>query len=133
LSRVHRDILIFAFSALKTWVLHVNTFYSQILYISPVAAVNRSILSVYHSFISALLRYACLTSHGSSKSNKKLSDGRGISDYTYPSKWDLESPEISSDLKKVSLLKSSDKILPGPWLPLTDLYFPYITHLFQLY
>ena len=28
LSRVHRDILIFTSSALKTWVLHVNTFYS---------------------------------------------------------------------------------------------------------
>jgi hypothetical protein len=41
------DILIFASSALKTWVLHVNTFYSRILYISPVAAVNRSILSVH--------------------------------------------------------------------------------------
>ena len=27
LSRVHRDILIFTSSALKTWVLHVNTFY----------------------------------------------------------------------------------------------------------
>jgi hypothetical protein len=35
LSRVHRDILIFTSSALKTWVLHVNTFYSWILlYIS---------------------------------------------------------------------------------------------------
>ena len=31
LSRVHRDILIFTSSALKTWVLHVNTFYSWIL------------------------------------------------------------------------------------------------------
>jgi hypothetical protein len=47
LSRVHRDILIFTSSALKTWVLHVNTFYSWIsLYISPVTAVNISILSV---------------------------------------------------------------------------------------
>jgi hypothetical protein len=49
LSRVHSDILIFTSSALKTWVLHVNTFYSWILlYISPVAAVNISILSVLY-------------------------------------------------------------------------------------
>jgi hypothetical protein len=41
LSRVNRDILIFTSSALKTWVLHVNTFYSWILlYISPVTAVT---------------------------------------------------------------------------------------------
>jgi hypothetical protein len=34
---------------LKTWVLHVNTFYSWILlYISPVTAVNISILSVMY-------------------------------------------------------------------------------------
>ena len=43
------DILIFTSSALKTWVLHVNTFYSWILlYISPVTAVNISILSVLY-------------------------------------------------------------------------------------
>jgi hypothetical protein len=49
LSRVHRDILIFTSSAFKTWVLHVNTFYSWILlYISPVTAVNISILSVLY-------------------------------------------------------------------------------------
>jgi hypothetical protein len=42
-----RDILIFTSSALKTWVLHVNTFYSWILlYISLVTAVNISIFSV---------------------------------------------------------------------------------------
>ena len=36
LSGVHKDISIFTSSALKTWVLHVNTFYSWILlYISP--------------------------------------------------------------------------------------------------
>jgi hypothetical protein len=46
----------FTASALKTWVLHVNTFYSWILlYISPVTAVNISILSycislIYFSF-----------------------------------------------------------------------------------
>ena len=35
------DILIFTSNALKTWALHVNTFYSWILlYISPVTAVN---------------------------------------------------------------------------------------------
>ena len=57
LSRVHRDILIFTSSALKTWVLHVNTFYSWILlYISPVTAVNISyfpyhcISLIYFSF-----------------------------------------------------------------------------------
>jgi hypothetical protein len=45
----HRDILIFTSSALKTWVLHVNTFYSWILlYISPMTAVNISILSVLY-------------------------------------------------------------------------------------
>ena len=49
LSRVHRDILIFTSSALKTWVLHVNTFYSWILlYISSMTAVNISILSVLY-------------------------------------------------------------------------------------
>ena len=49
LSRVHRDILIFTSSALKTCVLHVNTFYSWVLlYISPVTAVNISILSVLY-------------------------------------------------------------------------------------
>ena len=49
LSRVHRDILIFTSSALKTWVLHVNTFYSWILlYISPMTAANISILSVLY-------------------------------------------------------------------------------------
>ena len=49
LSRVHRDILIFTSSALKTWVLHVNIFYSWILlYISPVTAVSISILSVLY-------------------------------------------------------------------------------------
>jgi hypothetical protein len=48
LSRVHRDILIFTSSAHKTWVLHVNTFYSWILYISLMATVNRSILSVLY-------------------------------------------------------------------------------------
>ena len=42
------DILIFTSSAHKTWVLHVNTFYSWILYISLMAAVNRSILSVLY-------------------------------------------------------------------------------------
>ena len=41
----------------------IYVFYSRILYISPVAAVNRSILSVYHSFISALLRCACFFMH----------------------------------------------------------------------
>ena len=43
---------IFTSSALKTWVLHVNTFYSWILlYISPVTAVNISILLlIYFSF-----------------------------------------------------------------------------------
>ena len=57
LSRVHRDILIFTSSALKTWVLHVNACYSWILlYISPVTAVNIFILShhcislIYFSF-----------------------------------------------------------------------------------
>ena len=57
LSRVHRDILIFTSSALKTWVLHVNTCYSWILlYISPVTAVSIFILShhcislIYFSF-----------------------------------------------------------------------------------
>ena len=57
LSRVHRDILIFISSALKTWVLHVNTCYSWILlYISPVTAVSIFILShhcislIYFSF-----------------------------------------------------------------------------------
>ena len=44
-----RDILIFTSSALKTWVLHVNTFYSWLLlYILPVTAVSISILSVLY-------------------------------------------------------------------------------------
>jgi hypothetical protein len=44
-----RDILIFTSSVLKTWVLHVNTFYSWILlYISPVTAINISRLSVLY-------------------------------------------------------------------------------------
>ena len=48
LSRVHRDILIFTSSALKTWDLHVNTFYSWILlYISPVTALTYLFFS-YH-------------------------------------------------------------------------------------
>jgi hypothetical protein len=56
LSRVHRDILIFTSSALKTLVLLVNTFYSWILlYISPVTAVNISILSVL--YITHLLHF----------------------------------------------------------------------------
>ena len=51
LLRVHRHILIFTSSALKTWVLHVNTFYSWILlyiHVSLVTAVNISILSVLY-------------------------------------------------------------------------------------
>jgi len=52
-----RDILIFASSALKTWVLHINTFYSRILYISPVAAVNRSKSSnVYFPYVTRLFQ-----------------------------------------------------------------------------
>jgi hypothetical protein len=57
---VHRDILIFTSSALKTWVLHVNTFYSWILlYISPVTAVNISILSVPLYITHLLQLYPC--------------------------------------------------------------------------
>ena len=64
LSRVYiyRDIhvLIFTSSALKTWVLHVKTFYSWILlYISPVAAVNRYILSVLYITHLFLVTYSC--------------------------------------------------------------------------
>ena len=54
LSRVHRDILIFTSSALKTWVLHVNTFYSWILlYISPLTYLYfpyHCISLIYFSF-----------------------------------------------------------------------------------
>jgi hypothetical protein len=90
LSRVHRDRLIFTSSALKTWVLHVNTFYSWILlYISPVKAVSISMLSVL--YIEA-------------KNFEALKEYRSYSQVGH---------RVSSDLKRVSLLKLSDKILPG--------------------
>jgi hypothetical protein len=98
--------------------MHVNTFYSWILlYISPMTAVNISILSVL--YITHLLH--------KNKTYRSLQ--------VYQRSYSQVGHRVSSDLKRVSLLKLSDKILPGrsESESLHLLSVLYITHLLQLY
>ena len=50
---------------------------------------------------------SALTSHGSNKSNKKPSDGRGISDYTrrYPERIQVVSPSFINSALKIEIWK----------------------------
>jgi hypothetical protein len=54
---------------------------------------------------------SALTSHGSSKSNKKPSDGRGISDYQLPCYWRIVTVEHVLPPKNAVFLMGSN---PGP-------------------
>jgi hypothetical protein len=112
LSRVHRDILIFTSSALKTWVLHVNTFYSWILlYISPVTAVNISILSVLyitHIIIGGAVYYSVTMN----KVSTYTDPSKCINDHTLRS--DTEFCRTCRECHSLNCpTKSPDKILPG--------------------
>ena len=57
------------------------------------------------------LMESALTSHGSSKSNKKPSDGRGISDYQLPCYWRIVTVEHVLPPKNAVFLMGSN---PGP-------------------